>query len=60
MGSEAPGDGGAQGGGQQDGLSELGTVFRLEALAKAMAEWSLRPQGKGFIFISLMPNRFKT
>lgn len=50
-------DGEAQNGRQQDDLSELGTVFKLEALAKVVAECNLQPVGKGFIFISLMKKK---
>lgn len=60
MGSKMLGDGEAQSGGQQDDLSELGTVVKPEALAEAVAECNLQPLGKGFTFISLMTNKFKT
>lgn len=50
----------AQYGGRQDDLSERGTDFALEALAKAVAEGSLQPLGRALIFTSLMTNEFKT
>lgn len=60
MGSKVLKIGEAQRGGQQDGLSEQGTVFAVEALVKAVAEGSLQPLHEGFIFTSLMTNTFKT
>lgn len=44
----------------EDDLSELGAIFKTEALVKARAECSPQPPGKGFIFILLMKKKFET
>lgn len=60
MGSKSSGDGEAQREGRQEGLCQLGAVFRPGAPGGAMAEHSLQPVHRGFIFISWMERKFET